>query len=279
MAYTNPTPSWASNEKPVGSAKLNQVGANIDELKLGLNTDGSAASAAFHGHMQGTLAARATVAHLAGRMYYATDIDTLFMSNGTAWKHIAGEGVYDSFERANNSNLNLAPGCDSGHSWTERIGDTQIATNGVTAVTLSGGEAFAVVDTGAEIKSGTFFMGFFIGAVPASTNIGLCTKYLNTTTKQYIQLTGTPSLLIKNHTTTLSTNTVPALTANGFYALKVLYHGSVMFIELYNNIGMIFVKSFGHPTTIRDYAAGATEMGLMLGSTQDRVDSISWTPN
>lgn len=128
MADSWTLPATYTHLQAVTAADMNLIRDNLEALKAG-QTDSSSDSDIWTAVKSGTLAARAAVTHKVGRQYVATNLNEVFISDGTNWRHTGGQAAHDDFTRAAGD---FASGggsgvlSKSGHTWAEVSGDWDI---------------------------------------------------------------------------------------------------------------------------------------------------------
>lgn len=271
MAYTNPTPTFAASEKPVASAKLNVIAANIDELRLGLKGDSSADPDVFQAIRSGLLSARPASATV-GRQYYATDIKTGFIDDGTRWEHDSGPGAFDSFGRASADAMGTA---DSGHVWVEHEGDIDIVTGRIDPMTVAP-SATATVDTGAPLRTAHCGMTMQVGSAAANLAVSIVPRWADLTNNLYVQCNGAASQLQIVSNVGGLTDTVRAFesfvfTAGAFYYVDVFVRGPVVIASVRNNPTSVGASGLEAPYAVTHAVLAETYTGSLVTATRAGV--------
>lgn len=273
--------TWSA--EAISDAKLNrEIRDRMDALRALGNGDTSADVDMRHAHKNGTLAARpAAGSAIAGQFYFATDRNTLYIHDGTAWRHAGGRGAYDSFTRANSTTLGNA---ESGHPWTESSGDMEIATNSLRAVSV----AIATVDTGAELETAKFVVMFTSGSVATALDFAIVLRYLDV--NNFLWLEQTSSSLNKfrlmKTTTAGGTQELTFATHNGVasvgHSMIVHMNGAIVHAEIMQAQGNVYRIAWGSVADLVTPFAGATKCGVRLaniGATGDVCTEFSVVPN
>ena len=229
------TPQTFAVDEIVSAAKLNQeLRDRIQALFNGLVGDGSADLDVVHRHKSGTFAAR-PAAGSAGRLYRATDTGAIFWDDVTAWRHLSGRGFYDGFDRADSTTLGSA---ESGHAWTESVGNAEIVTKTLRAIT----DSIATIDSGALLETAHFMATFDTGSVAGNVDLGLVLRFVDSNNYLFChQLAATNQFLLKKVVagvaTTLASSSYTAPASTTHY-IEVFLRGNLVICRITNAVGV-----------------------------------------
>lgn len=263
--------TWTPPAGPAAGAlnraeMITQRTDNINVLGLVVNGDASA-SGQRHRHKQGTLAARPAASAPGGDFYFATDIGALFYDDGSSWRNMSGRGLYDDFTRADSSTLGFA---DSGHAWTEPLGggaDIEILSNALHATALNSGSAFAIVDTGGQIRNVRMIAHFVLHATAGSSNVGIMLKYAGPSgfsDRLYLQIYGSANQLRIVRGATVVATTPYAVTGGASVVMEADLMGGNCYTKIMSGTSLQVMAAFRDSTQIG--VETITQCGIFFGS-------------
>lgn len=232
--------------------------------------------------LSGTLAARPAPS-IAGRLYTATDIKSVFTDDVTKWRHVGGRGAYDSFDRAN-ADLSASATADSGHTWVEDAGDVDIVDTANLQATTS--TALATVDMGAPLDSGRLGFRFLSPDPVTALNIAALIRYVDTNNYLYIGATATKLWIRKvigGTDTPISEITIGA-NPNTQYQISIEVYGPILTLRIYDLFLQIetFEVTGSLAETMHAAVVNGTKVGLRFGNfgaSSEKVIEFYCIPN
>lgn len=244
-----------------------------------LVTVGDLSSQQVHRHKEGTLAARPAAGN-AGRLYRATDINTVYWDDGTDWRLLSGGGFYDSFDRADSTTLGNA---DSGHPWTEESGNMEISSGSLRVVAAAGPSLIAA-DLGAPLDDVAMdvYMSWRSGGVKAEIKTSFVIRYLDASNYYHVRCNGATDdveiiKIVAGVPTTVATLAF-AFGINTNYLLQLHIAGPILSV-LITRQEPAAATAHVYSTNWQDISdsvtpfAGATKVGIRIDN--DLADSIS----
>jgi hypothetical protein len=258
--------TWTPPSGPAaGTASLSEMQEqrtdNLYVAELVMEGDQSA-SGKVHRHKAGTLAARPAAGN-AGRIYRASDTQQVFMDDGTNWYQIGGSPAFDTFYRANSTDIGS---CESGQLWTEQDAGLDIDTARLMADAAT---AIGTIDLGSLQDRYVKVVGKIgTGGVAANINIGLIIRWVDSTdyllgivegATNELQLwredSGATKIASVSFTPAASTTYVMTMEAwGGFVALKLERSDS----------GTVAYIQYDDPTNSITGLETATEVGVRI---------------